>query len=306
MPPIVVVAESSLAGGKRLSSSARFAVLLLLLLLFAPTSSEEGEGDPPQPPLPIDVTGKWRAKYQENCHQYKAGQFVFMGYAPNLDVFLTNNRLRNEVRLGCIREENKIGESIVHIWQDCLESTTTNGDTVHHSISDGSSIFVDWMYELPVEWQSYIEPPLPEEALDGATATMALYIVDPVTKERYHPYPEGAGMRRYINSDGDLVLIRDAMKGISVNANNSTISFSTRLKIVSERLPTSGIPPGCSGYDVDLCADRVYTDETLNWTVACCEYAGGDDFFDAFLRYPRPDCYEGERAYGIADCDVPN
>jgi len=309
MSPIVVVAESSLAGGKRLSSSAHFAVLLLLLLLFSPTSSEEGVGDPSQPQLPINIAGKWVSISLENCHQYKAGQFVFEGVAPNLDVFLTNSTLRKDVQSNCNREESYVGEQIVYVWQDCLECTTTNGDEVHHSISDGSSIFIDWMHDIPVEWKSYIEPPLPEEALDGATATIAMYIVDPVTKERYHPLPEHAGMRRYINSDGNLVLTRDAMKGMPANAHNSSISFSTRMKIIHERIPGSESEidnPACNGYDVDLCADRVYTDETMSWTVACCENLGGDYYFDWILRYPRPEYYEGERAYGIADCDGPN
>jgi len=272
------------------------------------TSAEEGEDDPPpQTPLPMDISGQWRMTRNENCHGYKAAKLVFTGEVPDLDSFLGNRSLKRKVDRLCRAEErNRVGKAELWIFQDCLESTTTEGGTVHHMISDGASLWVDWMYGVPVEWESTIEPPLPEEALDGATATMTVYTVDPVTKERFHPNPEDASVRRYVNSDGELVVSRDAMKYFASNATTTAFPISTRGKWIWELV--SGPLSGCTtGHDPDLCADRVYTDETLNWTVACCENSpGGDDFFDSLLQYPRPNHYEGERAYGIADCDVPN
>mmetsp|Transcript_21226 Transcript_21226/g.50441 ORF Transcript_21226/g.50441 Transcript_21226/m.50441 type:complete len:248 (+) Transcript_21226:519-1262(+) len=237
-----------------------------------------------------------------NCHAYKAAMLVFTGVAPDLDSFHVDRNLQREVRRLCRKEERYLG-SFMWIFQDCLESTTTNGGIVHHMISDGTSKWVDWMYDLPMEWVSTIETPLEEEALDGATATMALYTIDPVTKERYYTNPEDAGMRRYVNSDGDLVVTRDPMKFMPPS--NATTTISTRGKFIHELV---SVIPGCPtnwSDDPDSCADRVYTDTTLNWTVACCEISpGGDDFFDSLLYYPRPDYYEGDRAHGIADCDV--
>eukprot|EP00535_Pseudo-nitzschia_heimii_P011721 CAMPEP_0197196436 /NCGR_PEP_ID=MMETSP1423-20130617/32353_1 /TAXON_ID=476441 /ORGANISM="Pseudo-nitzschia heimii, Strain UNC1101" /LENGTH=378 /DNA_ID=CAMNT_0042650235 /DNA_START=120 /DNA_END=1256 /DNA_ORIENTATION=+ len=371
MSPVVIgAAESSLAGGgtttttRRIlslssssssSAAARLAVFFLLLfLLFAPAAAgkfagggggggggNSVESDPPQtttppPSLPIDIAGQWMMTSFSNCHAYKAAVLVYTGVAPDLDSFMVDRNLRSEVQRLCRKDRRNIGH-FMWIFQDCLESTTTDGRIVHHMISDGTSKWVDWMYDLPMEWVSTIETPLEEEALegamatmtaypidpvtkgvstietpleeealDGATATMALYTIDPVTKERFYTNPEDAGVRRYVNSHGELVVTRDPSKFTASSGGNATTTISTRGKFIHELV---SVIPGCPtnwSDDPDSCADRVYTDTTLNWTVACCEISpGGDDFFDSLLSYPRPDYYEGDRAHGIADCDVP-
>lgn len=186
----------------------------------------------------------------------------------------------------------------VIFFQECMEFTSTDGRNVHHWITNGEYIIDDIIFGQRLLAQATIEEPLQAEALDGATSTMVLYQLDPQTMERISPY---GSKRYYINTDGYLVLTRDMMAFLKPQPYFS----QTKGTFVYERVEDI---EDCSGYDPtsDRCADRVYTDDTRNWTAACCEEQGGYDVLESMLNPIRPDYYDGELALGLVDCDVPS
>mmetsp|Transcript_21840 Transcript_21840/g.51975 ORF Transcript_21840/g.51975 Transcript_21840/m.51975 type:complete len:308 (+) Transcript_21840:166-1089(+) len=305
MFPDVAVA-ASLARGGSLSSSAnrvnRFAATataaaVFLLCCFVPIIVVAGDDDGPQ--LRFDIHGKWVVREIRNCRGFKSGQNVFKRLAPDLLSQRNDPELRSGIFQTCeVEGGQKYLDAEVIFFQECMEMTSTDGNDVHHWVTNGEYIIDDILMGQPLLAQATIEEPLRNEALDGATATMVLYQLDPQTMERISPY---GGKRYYINTDGYLVLTRDMMAFLEPQPYFS----QTKGVFIHERVADI---PGCSGYDPtsDRCADRVYTDDTRNWTAACCEEQGGYDVLESVLNPIRPDYYDGELALGLVECDVPS
>mmetsp|Transcript_21841 Transcript_21841/g.51977 ORF Transcript_21841/g.51977 Transcript_21841/m.51977 type:complete len:311 (+) Transcript_21841:166-1098(+) len=308
MFPDVAVA-ASLARGGSLSSSAnrvnRFAATataaaVFLLCCFVPIIVVAGDDDGPQ--LRFDIHGKWVVREIRNCRGFKSGQNVFKRLAPDLLSQRNDPELRSGIFQTCeVEGGQKYLDAEVIFFQECMEMTSTDGNDVHHWVTNGEYIIDDILMGQPLLAQATIEEPLRNEALDGATATMVLYVLDPESNpesiERINP--RYGAKRFYINSDGNLVITRDMMAFLRSTRFNSR----TKGTFIYERV---GDILGCSGYDPDSCSERVYTDETRNWTVACCEEQGVYDFFESLLFPNRPDFYDGEDALGLEECEVPS
>ena len=241
--------------------------------------------------LPFDVVGKWSGKLTENCFGLWAGIFVNEGVFPDIEFAFNNDTAIQHILEHCEEVEQSIFNQ--HHFQDCLEITITNGFIVHHFVMNDDEYFMDdWFYGQRFLAQWVIEAPLPEEAADGAVSTGVIYHYDHGNETR----GTFGAVRRYINSNGDLVLTQDLLNPHHPN-------YDTKGKYVLQKKADY---TGCRPYDPtdEYCQNKEYSDTPYNWTTACCENYGGDEFFDQFLQYPRPEFYNGERAVGNWDCTV--
>ena len=242
--------------------------------------------------LPFDVVGEWIGRLTENCFGLYAGKYVREGIFPDLDFAFNNAAARQVILTRCEDVEQAVQTQ--HHFQDCMEITITNGLYVHHFMMNDDEYFMDDIYDgEQMVMQFVIEAPLPEEAADGAVSVGAIYPYDLDTETRLST----SMVRRYINSDGNLVLIQQAMTPPDP-------AYDTEGTWVFRKTADYA---GCRPYEPtdEHCQNKEYTDTPYNWTTACCENYGGDGFFDQFLQVPRPEFYDGERAIGNRDCTVP-
>jgi len=280
---------------------ATFVVLFVLSpnagVVLVVEASEVVGGDPPPSFLPVDLSGHWETFQYENCVGFNMGMFIVLGKYPNFESIVTDRAAQKEIRFNCRAGAGLYKET--YIFQDCLEITFTDTYHVHHAISDGHYVMDDFNLGTRANLQIAIEPPLPEESLDGAEAVVVIYLLNIGTGERLNQ--QQGHIRRYINADGHMVETKDMMLLLPTTNETSTQPFSTKGRWVHQKISEM---QGCSGYDPDVCSGRDYTDVPSNWTVACCENQGGDDIIDSILVQPRPDIYNGERAKGNVDCNV--
>ena len=244
--------------------------------------------------LPFDVVGEWSGKLTENCFGFWAGTFVTQGLFPDIEFAFNNDAAIQHILEHCEEAEQNVVTQ--YHFQECLEITITNGGLVHHFNMNDDEYFMDdrFMGNQAVG-QFVIEAPLPEEAADGAVSTGVVYSHGPGPGTETHDILDQ--IRRYINSNGDLVLTKDLLVPRDPD-------YDTKGKFVLQKKANY---TECRPFDPtdEYCQNKEYTDTPYNWTTACCENYGGDEFFDQILRYPRPGQYDGERAIGNRDCTVP-
>ena len=256
---------------------------------------EQTEEDAVEVLPPLDMVGGFKGTIRENCRGLYMGVLLWMGLVPDLGSAFRNQGWQRRADRDCQALENTEGYN----WhfQDCLEITIHDGTTVHHMVmGDDDYVLEDYMYGKPIRAKATIEWPTPEEAADGATSVWSASLYDTATRSVL----DSVVIRRYINSDGDLVLTQDFTAGVVDDENGD--SYDTKGKFVFRKF--EDLSGGCRPYDPtgEYCSSKVYTDTPDSWTTGCCENYGGDGVFDRTLRYPWPDYYDSQRSIRNRDC----
>lgn len=206
--------------------------MLALALLFSMAAVDAATDGPGRLDLAVDLRGQWSFESMTGCQEYMA---------------ITGTRHFAAGMTMCTIVPIRGMQQM--IWQDCLEMTVSGGvdqSPLHHMILNDKYVTDDWTQAgQPAEWVSKIVPPTAQDV--QAAGPVVVF------------HKQNASLaRRYINSDGKMVMSWTASNNVS------SAIFKIQFKKTRE-LP-------CRAYDPEECKERTYEDGegSAGWTPACC------------------------------------